>query len=107
MPPSTPSNPHPAALTRTHNIHSELVLALYPSNNIAEAMRRLGVGEASTTLVLVKIGSADEDEAEVWRGMERVVQGKLVSLSELDKGTDWAKVDKVSGRGTASGKKPG
>lgn len=116
---STP-NPTPALaqtppqlLTRSHNIHSELLLTLSPNNNITESIRRHGLSDQTTSLVVVRMGPGPahaEDQGGpdgegqgqgsrqvVWKEIEEVVKGRLVELDQLDREDhpDWPRVDKV------------
>jgi EKC/KEOPS complex subunit CGI121/TPRKB len=45
-----------ARTLRTHNIHSETLLNLSPSNNIGDAYRRFGITDSTTSLIVIKIG---------------------------------------------------
>ncbi|KAF2666471.1 CGI-121-domain-containing protein [Microthyrium microscopicum] len=40
---------------RTRNVHSEIVFALSPNNNIAESFRRFGVADETTSLLAIKV----------------------------------------------------
>lgn len=83
-----------------------MLLTLAPSNNISDAIRRHGLSDNTTDLVVVRFGdskgkarddgSADDVES-VWKGIESVVRGRLVSLNELDNPDrpDWKALDKV------------
>ncbi|KAJ7580213.1 CGI-121-domain-containing protein [Mycena floridula] len=75
---------------RTKTIHSEILWALNPTNNISEAIRRYGVSEASTALILVRIS-----DSENWDGqarMDEIVGTTATPLEDLKKVTDWAKI---------------
>ncbi|WVN90706.1 uncharacterized protein L203_105948 [Cryptococcus depauperatus CBS 7841] len=104
--PAEPSSPNSVALsslsvsertprTRSHNLHSEVLLLLSPNNNITDSIKRHGISDNTTSLAVVKFGSAEKTPEEVFRGMESVVDGKLVSWNNLETGTDWAMVDKI------------
>ena len=80
---------------KTHNIHSELLFSLSPNNNISDSVRRHGINDDSTMVVVVCI-DGERSQEEVYRGMKEVVQGELTELGELERQVDWAKVDKVS-----------
>lgn len=43
---------------KSRNVHSEIVFALSPNNNIGEAFRRFGVGDATKDLIVVKVAEA-------------------------------------------------
>ncbi|WWD16436.1 hypothetical protein CI109_100862 [Kwoniella shandongensis] len=100
---STPSTPSPSAptsgkpKTRSHNLHSEILLSLSPNNNITDSIRRHGISDTTTTLAVVRFGSPDVGAEEVWKGMNGVVEGELVSWDEgrVENATDWTRVDKV------------
>lgn len=82
--------------TRSHNIHSEILLSLSPNNNITDSIRRHGLADSTTELIVVRVGSDEVGQATVWRRIEAVVRGELVPLAEVQGGVDWARVDKVS-----------
>jgi EKC/KEOPS complex subunit CGI121/TPRKB len=92
-PMSTESSPK----TRTHNLHSEVLLGLSLGTNITDSIRRHGIANDSKRVLLVRIGGLDSAEA-VWGGMKGLVDGTSVGLEELDDGTgvDWSRVDKVN-----------
>jgi hypothetical protein len=83
--------------TRTHNLHSEVLLGLSLGTNITDSIRRHGIANDSKRVLLVRIGGLDPAEA-VWEGMKGLVDGTSVGLEELDDGAgvDWSRVDKVS-----------
>jgi EKC/KEOPS complex subunit CGI121/TPRKB len=45
---------------RTRNVHSEIVFALSPNNNIGEAFRKFGVSEKTTDLLVIKVATSPE-----------------------------------------------
>jgi hypothetical protein len=53
------------------------------------------VSDASTALLVIRIGPADVDAADVDAGMRAAVQGELAPLDKLPEYTDWAAVKKV------------
>lgn len=83
--------------TRTHNLHSEILLGLSIGTNITDAIRRHGISDDSKCVIVVRIGGSQSTE-EVWSGMNSLVRGDIGSLGELDEGktADWGRVDKVS-----------
>ncbi|PVF93536.1 CGI-121-domain-containing protein [Serendipita vermifera] len=90
---------HQAVLTarqgalRTKYVHSEILLALNPGNNISEAIRRFGVADSSSSLVVVLVSLDDTPESiDVERSMKSVVQGELSPLDQLP--TDWTAIKK-------------
>ncbi|KAM5540629.1 hypothetical protein V8D89_005660 [Ganoderma adspersum] len=77
---------------RTKTVHSEILWALNPTNNISEAIRRYGVSDSTTSLIVVRISSPDLDD--VQQRMTSVVTGTLSPLSGLPEITDWSTVKK-------------
>ncbi|VDB86758.1 unnamed protein product [Peniophora sp. CBMAI 1063] len=77
---------------RTKTVHSEILFALNPSNNITEAIRRYGVSDTTSSLLVVRVASPDLSDVE--GKMREVVKGGIEPLSALEKDTDWAAVKK-------------
>jgi EKC/KEOPS complex subunit CGI121/TPRKB len=85
----------PSPKTRSHNLHSEILLTLHTNNIISEAIKKFGISNSTTSLLVVRFGDGEQDE--VWDTMDGVVEGELVPLSTLDGGelVDWKALDKV------------
>ncbi|WWC60389.1 uncharacterized protein I303_102961 [Kwoniella dejecticola CBS 10117] len=81
--------------TRTHNLHSELLLSLSPNNNITDSIRRHGISDKTTNLVIVKITDGQQTPENVYSSIMNIVEGELVNLDKIEEVTDWAKVDKI------------
>ncbi|KAI0301938.1 CGI-121-domain-containing protein [Multifurca ochricompacta] len=79
---------------RTKTVHSEVLWALNPSNNITEALRRYGVSDDSTALLVIRIDPLDF--LVVQDRMGSVVEGTLAPILELAGLTDWAAVKKYN-----------
>ncbi|KAI0773639.1 CGI-121-domain-containing protein [Fomes fomentarius] len=77
---------------RTKTVHSEILWALNPTNNITEAIRRYGVADTTTSLIVVHIGPPDRSNVE--QSISAVLSGKLTPLEDLSGITDWASVKK-------------
>ncbi|KAH9916777.1 CGI-121-domain-containing protein [Fomitopsis serialis] len=77
---------------RTKTVHSEILWALSPNNNITEAIRRFGVSDNTTALIVVRVGPSGVTDIE--DRTKAVVTGDLLPLSDLTKLTDWATVRK-------------
>ena len=82
--------------TRTHNLHSEILLGLSLGTNITDSIRRHGIANDSKRVLVVRIGGSQSAE-EVREGMKALVDGDITNLGEWDEGTgiDWGRVDKV------------
>ncbi|KAI0273122.1 CGI-121-domain-containing protein [Russula aff. rugulosa BPL654] len=79
---------------RTKTVHSEVIWALNPSNNITEALRRYGVSDDSTALLVIRIDPLDLSD--VKSRMSAVVEGTHVPISQLADLTDWIAVKKYN-----------
>ncbi|KAG1740371.1 kinase binding protein CGI-121-domain-containing protein [Suillus lakei] len=77
---------------RTKTVHSEILWALNPTNNITEAIRRYGVSDASTTLVVVRVDVSDTPDLQ--RRMCDIIQGSMVPFQVLGQMTDWSIIKK-------------
>ncbi|KAF9224445.1 CGI-121-domain-containing protein [Gyrodon lividus] len=80
------------SLLRTKTIHSEIIWALNPTNNITEAIRRYGVSDTSTDLIIVRVATSDIPG--VLQQMRDVVEGEPDSLAHVSQLTDWSSVKK-------------
>ncbi|KAF2494026.1 CGI-121-domain-containing protein [Lophium mytilinum] len=69
---------------KSRNIHSELVFSLSPNNNIADAYRRFGIQDSTTSLLAIKIPlSNPEITAEsVSKHLGDAVEGESVAFGE-------------------------
>ncbi|KAJ3885989.1 kinase binding protein CGI-121-domain-containing protein [Lentinula edodes] len=84
-------------LLRTKTVHSEILFALNPTNNIIEAIRRYGVSDTTKALLVVQIMNSSATTAsvsDVEIKMKKVVNGTIVSFDELARLTDWNTVEK-------------
>ncbi|KAL1901088.1 hypothetical protein Sste5346_002155 [Sporothrix stenoceras] len=88
---------HNSKALKTPNVHSETVLSLSPSLNIAEAYRRYGITAETHNVLVVKILLDGADPSPVWAHLAEHVQGTPVPLSDsatLAESTDLARVRK-------------
>lgn len=109
---------------RTKTVHSEILWALCPTNNvnfldindfkiildpillkISDALRQYGLSSESTALFVIRIGGSGLVASEIQSRMEAIVEGELVSLQSLEMITDWNAIKKVC-RGTYISKVP-
>ncbi|WVQ65024.1 uncharacterized protein L199_003194 [Kwoniella botswanensis] len=81
--------------TRTHNLHSEILLTLSPNNNITDSIRRHGISDTTSNLVVVKFTNSSQSQESVHEGIKRVVDGELIGLDGIERNTDWTRVDKI------------
>ncbi|KAF9518406.1 hypothetical protein BS47DRAFT_1338337 [Hydnum rufescens UP504] len=97
---------HSRGSLRTKTVHSEILFALNPSNNITEAIKRFGINDKTQALILVRVGNVDEtvdgraagtlDDNAVFDRMKSLVQGRPINLEEgIEHATDWDMVKKI------------
>ncbi|KAG6915045.1 hypothetical protein DXG01_013775 [Tephrocybe rancida] len=77
---------------RTRTVHSEIIWALNPTNNITEALRRYGISDKTTVVIVVSMDGASEDK------LGAGIIGTLSPMDELERLTDWTAVRKGAGR---------
>ncbi|KAJ5103323.1 hypothetical protein N7532_003852 [Penicillium argentinense] len=83
---------------KSHNVHSEIVFALNPANNIAESFRKFGITDSTKDLLVVKVAVSPEiTHDSVAAHLEASVQGKPVPFDDetLSEISDVTKIKKV------------
>ncbi|KAG8986409.1 hypothetical protein FRB90_004040 [Tulasnella sp. 427] len=86
----------------TKTVHSEILWALNYSNNITESIKRFGVNDSTTSLLVVRVGDRQTlpsgskilSNVEVKSMASSVVEGQWASLGQLSEITDWSVVRK-------------
>ncbi|MCJ1474097.1 hypothetical protein MMC13_002755 [Lambiella insularis] len=96
-------NDQRAGRMKSRNVHSEIVFALSPNNNIADSFRRFGLTERTSSLLIVKLTRGTEGLAEeaacaeaVGRHLSANVEGRWERFGE-DSCSKWADVGRVRG----------
>ncbi|KAF7543598.1 hypothetical protein G7046_g9968 [Stylonectria norvegica] len=87
---------------KTPNVHSEMVVSLSPSNNIAEAYRRFGISPSTKDLIAIKVTVPNEDNvrpvegAQIWEHLRANIEGEAEPLTDASIAavTDSSKVRK-------------
>ncbi|KAK7418173.1 hypothetical protein QQX98_004148 [Neonectria punicea] len=87
---------------KTPNVHSEIVISLGSSNNIADAYRRYGISPSTKDLIVVKVtfpaqdGTPPIDSERIWEHLKTNVEGEALPLTDdhISAATDLAKVRK-------------
>ncbi|KAH7122138.1 protein CGI121 [Dactylonectria estremocensis] len=87
---------------KTPNVHSEIVVALNSSSNIADSYRRFGISPSTKDLVVVKVAFPAEDDTlaltgeQIWDHLKANVEGEALALTDenLVATTDLTKVRK-------------
>ncbi|KIM62255.1 hypothetical protein SCLCIDRAFT_840512 [Scleroderma citrinum Foug A] len=77
---------------RTKTIHSEIIWALNPTNNISEAIKLFGVSSKTTDLILVHVTTSHI--CDVQQKMSAIVEGNLVPMSTIAESTSWVDIKK-------------
>ena len=83
---------------KSRNIHSEIVFALSPNNNIGEAFRRFGIGEATKDLIVLKVATTPDVNLEsVQSHLTASIKGHEHPFDEIDQRNvaDIARIRKV------------
>ncbi|CAG8512144.1 10828_t:CDS:2 [Diversispora eburnea] len=70
------------SILKTRNINSEIVYNLSPNTNINEALRRFGISDDSTNIIVVKVGG---EANEIKSHLTSLIQGTETSLENLFK----------------------
>lgn len=79
---------------RTKTIHSEILWALNPTNNITEAIRRYGVSNSSKSLIVLRITDSESWPEKGLAKIDAIVKGTRVPFTKLADITDWASIKK-------------
>lgn len=64
-----------------------------PHLQITEAIRRYGVSDASTTLIVIRVDVSNT--LDIQRRMCDIVKGSMVPFEALEQITDWSTIKKV------------
>ncbi|KAI9572472.1 kinase binding protein CGI-121-domain-containing protein [Boletus coccyginus] len=81
-----------AKTMRTKTPHSEIIWNLNPTNNITEGIKRYGVSDATTDLIVMHIAGWERED--ILKRMLEVVDGELDLLANVVQVTDWETVIK-------------
>ncbi|MCJ1359450.1 MAG: hypothetical protein MMC33_009452 [Icmadophila ericetorum] len=83
---------------KSRNVHSEIVLALSPNNNIGESFRRFGLTEKTKDLLVVKVATSKDTTADhVVKHLSQSVEGTWAPFTDeaLSQSADLAKIGKI------------
>jgi EKC/KEOPS complex subunit CGI121/TPRKB len=83
---------------KSRNVHSEIVFALSPNNNIGEAFRKFGIGDTTLDLLVVKVSTSPSVTSEsVKSHLESVVDGTFADFNDenLQITSDLGKIEKA------------
>ncbi|KAL6953085.1 hypothetical protein U1Q18_049733, partial [Sarracenia purpurea var. burkii] len=74
----------------TRTLHSELVYNYSGSKHITESLKRCGISESSTYILVARFGASVEE----MKAMENLVNGKEIDLDELQGRANQAQIQK-------------
>jgi EKC/KEOPS complex subunit CGI121/TPRKB len=83
---------------KSRNVHSEIVFALSPNNNIGEAFRKFGIGDTTLDLLVIKVSTSPSVTSESVRShLESVVDGTCADFNDesLQITSDLGKIGKA------------
>jgi EKC/KEOPS complex subunit CGI121/TPRKB len=91
-------NDHLHARLKSRNVHSEIVFALSPNNNIGEAFRKFGIGDTTSDLLVIKVSTSPSVTSESVRThLGNAIEGTCVDFSNenLHPASDLGKIRKA------------
>lgn len=77
-------NDHLHGRLKSRNVHSEMVFALSPNNNIGEAFRRFGISDTTTDLLVIKVSTEEKSVTaeEVAQHLSEAIQGEEIIFDD-------------------------
>ncbi|RGB42457.1 kinase binding protein [Rhizophagus diaphanus] len=76
---------------KTHNVHSEIVYSLSPTTNISESLRRFGISDSTTSIVVVKVGGNSE---EARSHLSALIHGEECDIKDFSNFVDISRIKK-------------
>lgn len=83
---------------KSRNVHSEIVFALSPNNNIGEAFRKFGIDDSTSDLLVIKVSTSPSVTSESVRShLEGAIEGICLDFNDesLQATSDLGKIRKA------------
>ncbi|NXW27603.1 TPRKB protein, partial [Phaetusa simplex] len=84
---------HKIGKMKTRTLYSEIIFSLSPNNNISDAFKKFGISDSDTAVLIVLV--TDEGKTVNVEDIASRVEGQQVSLDELPRLSDTAKIKKL------------
>ncbi|KAL7263845.1 hypothetical protein ACSBR1_001908 [Camellia fascicularis] len=78
----------------TRTLHSELVFNYSGSKHITESLKRCGISESSTYILVARFGASAVFLSPFMKAIEKLVSGKEIDLEELLERVNQAQIQK-------------